>query len=203
MPRNLQNLDLVFGEDPISKFDTVLPIEMYIETFAGWEGASEFISKFGLEIRNKFNVTVAVDRWEKEVKKISSKMWVSSRPQEGDLIYDSITKRIFEIKFVNQDWQFYQLGKMAYAYRLECEMYQFSHEQVSTGVKDIDDAAKDRDTNKLDFQLLLESGDLLLQENEFSIFFDGGTVVSPFDSGTVFQDEGKIIEFHADDPFRS
>lgn len=178
MPRVLQNLDLVFGEDPASKFTRVMPIEMYIESPAGWEGQSEILSKFGLEIRNQLTLMVSVDRWNAEVQTIEDAMWVGDRPQEGDLIYDTITKRILEVKFVDQDSQWYQLGKMAYAYVMKCEFFQFGHEEFATGIQDIDAEAAKYNSNDLADSL------------------------SPFDSAPEFKTESDIHNFDPTDPFK-
>jgi hypothetical protein len=200
LPRELQNLDLVFGEDVISKFTTNLPIEMYVESSQGFEGQSELISKFGLEIRDQITFKVSVTRWETEVKKIKAKMWVS-RPQEGDLIYDSITKKLFEIKFVDQDEQFHQLGKRTYAYKLKCELYQFSHENMVTGISALDAHVVSRSKNLLDLQLLQEDGSMLLQENGTSIIEDVPNLEFDFDTSTNFKSEAKIINFDVNNPF--
>ena len=201
LPRQLQNLDLIMGEDPISKFTIALPIEMYIETFAGWQGASELIAKFQLEIRNKITFSIAVDRWEQEVQKISSSMWVSKRPQEGDLIYDTITKKLVEIKFVNQDFTFYQLGKMAYAYRMDCEMFQYSHETITTGITDLDNQVNSKNLNLVNMLLMNEDNTMLLQEDGYNILLDIPSTSSSYDSTTVLQQEGTVINFNPNNPF--
>lgn len=140
LPRTLGDLDLVFGEDILSAFKTALPIEMYIESFDGWVGQQEFIAKFGLEIRKQMIITVAKDRWETEVKKISSSMWKTQRPQEGDLIYEPTTKKLLEIKFVDHDDTFYQLDKY-YRYKMTCELFQYNKEPITTGIAAIDNIA--------------------------------------------------------------
>lgn len=200
LPRQLQNLDLVLGEDYTSKFTLNMPIEMYIETYAGWEGQSEMLSAMGMSIANKITFSVAFDRWNTEVKKIKSAMWVWSRPQEGDLIYDTITKRLFEIKFVRQDDQWYQLGKMAYFYKMDCEMFQFSNESISSGVADLDNAITAVTSNKLDLQILLEDGGLLLQENQYSLFMDVVNT-NKYDATLEFNTKAEQVQWSAKNPF--
>jgi len=198
LPRKLQNLDMIFGEDPTSKFTAALPIEFYIETSAGWDGQSELIEKFGLEIRNKITFSVSVSRWDSEVKKIKADMWVSTRPQEGDLIYDSITKKLFEIKFLDQDHNFYQLGKMTYMYRMQCEMFQYSQETITSGITDLDTAVAAKNQNQIDHQLLMEDFAGLLQEN-------GGPLIvehqSTYDSTSSFKQKAVSIGWDANNPF--
>jgi len=59
------------------------------------------------------------------------------RPLEGDLIYFPLSKGLFEIKFVEHQNPFYQLGKL-YTYQLSCELFQYSQEDMETGWSDVD-----------------------------------------------------------------
>ena len=56
---------------------------------------------------------------------------------EGDLIWYPFTKALFEIKFVDTKEVFFQFGKL-YTYKLECELFKYSHESLDTGISDID-----------------------------------------------------------------
>jgi hypothetical protein len=62
---------------------------------------------------------------------------IPSRPNEGDLLYFPLTGGLFEIKFVQHQDPFYQLGKL-YIYKLEVELFQYSSEAIDTGDSDID-----------------------------------------------------------------
>ena len=202
LPRQLQTLDVVLGEDVLSKFNISLPIEMYIESNQSWGGDSELMSKFGLEIRNQIELTVSAERWTTEVATISqTNMWVTARPQEGDLIYDSITKKLFEIKFVDQNATWYQLGKMAYVYKMKCEMFQYNNEKIETGISDIDSAVAAVNKNLFDLQLLQENGSLLLQEMNDSIFLNVPSLDRVFDTTKVFKEESDIMNFNVENPF--
>jgi len=129
IPRTLVNKDEIFGEDTISKFADGTQIEMYIESVDGFEGDGDFISKFGLEIRDSISLVVSKKRFQQEL--------AMTRPNEGDLIYFPLTKGLFEIKFVEHENPFYQLGKL-YTYKLSCELFQYSQEDIETGWSDID-----------------------------------------------------------------
>ena len=52
---------------------------------------------------------------------------VGERPQEGDLIYFPLSSNYFEIKFVEHEEPFYQLGKN-YTYKLKAELFEYSDE---------------------------------------------------------------------------
>jgi hypothetical protein len=128
--------DLIYGEDPLKKFDASYPLELYITNVDGYEGEREFFSKFGLEIRNNMSVIVS---------KRSFARWVPQtyqRPREGDLIYIpflSQTGEMYEIKYVNYSEAFYVLGnKYPYFYKLELEKFKYSQETIDVGIPNID-----------------------------------------------------------------
>ena len=56
---------------------------------------------------------------------------VSTRPEEGDLVYFPLGQRLFEIKFVEHEEPFYQLGKN-YVYKLQCELFEYEDEILDT-----------------------------------------------------------------------
>ena len=58
------------------------------------------------------------------------------RPTEGDLIYNPIDFGLYEIKFADQDIQFYQAGKV-YTFKLTCEKIKYSYEQIEVNNEDI------------------------------------------------------------------
>ena len=64
MPRTLVKEDDLFGEDILSKFETAVDLEMYIKNMTGFEGEGDFLSKFGLEIRDQVTFTMARKRWD-------------------------------------------------------------------------------------------------------------------------------------------
>ncbi len=202
LPRDVVTRDLVLGETDISKFPLAIPIEMYMENVLGFQGEKELYSKFGLEINSSYNLIVSVDRWEAEVKtqvEGSSELnvLVTSRPQEGDLIYDPLVKMLFEIKFVDHESEFYQVGKN-YIYKLSCEAFQYNSEELNTGIADIDSI---EDLNSLDmtsYQILLEDGGLLLQENG-SGFMQETQEIPEFTSGKITYDNSHEFDVAAED----
>jgi len=129
LPRNIVNKDELFGEDTISGFTGGTELEMYISNVDGFEGDGDFISKFGLEIKDSMKLVVAKKRFEQEL--------AMTRPLEGDLIYFPLTNGLFEIKFVEHENPFYQVGKL-YTYELSCELFQYSQEDIETGWDEID-----------------------------------------------------------------
>lgn len=199
LPRKLQKKDNLFGEDVLSAFEVAMPIEMYIDNFQNWEGDQEIISKFGLEIRKQMILSVSVARWETEVSNIASTMWVSSRPQEGDLVYDPMTRALLEIKQADHDDEFYQLHKN-YRYQLTCELFRYGQETITTGIADIDVTSE---LNLLNHQLMNEDTTNLLFEDGYTIINDieEDAVNERADNTSTFTDESVLIDFNIDNPF--
>ena len=64
IPRTVIKRDNLFGEDTLSQFNSAADIEMYIKNVDGFEGEGDFLSKFGLEIRDQMTMTVARKRFD-------------------------------------------------------------------------------------------------------------------------------------------
>ena len=132
--------DLLFGEDPVKKFQSAFPLELYLSNSLDYDGEKEFFSKFGLEIKNNVNVIVSKRSFQQRVPQN-----VFQRPREGDLIYVPFlngTGELYEITFTEQAKDFHTLGRrVPYFYELQLETFKFSHELISTGVQEIDDSA--------------------------------------------------------------
>jgi hypothetical protein len=136
IPRSLVSKDNVLGEDRLSQFKTAFPIEMYFENVDSFGGQGAFIQKFGLMIEQSATLVVARRRWEQLVGRYGQTQ-IPSRPNEGDLIYFPLTGSLFELKFVQHQDPFYQLGKL-YVYKLQVELFQYSSERIDTGIAEID-----------------------------------------------------------------
>lgn len=135
MPRVLMSKDELYGEDTLARFDDAYPIEMYIKNVEGFEGEGDFLSRFGLEIRDQVTFTLSQRRF--------ADLGTSyERPREGDLIYFPLNKRIFEIKFVEHELPFYPLGGLP-VYELRCESFVYSSEVIDTGIAEIDRVESD------------------------------------------------------------
>ena len=187
IPRTLVNEDTLFGEDVLSKFEEVVPVEMYIESVDGFEGEGDFISKFGLQIKDSVSLIVSKKRFQTELNHITT------RPREGDLIYFPHSNGLFEIKFVEHENPFYQLGKL-YTYKLSCELFTYSHEDIDTGISGIDSL----EDNRKEFSLKLTLGTKVSSSTDF---FEGENVyqVSGVSGGSAaFEDAtatAKILDW--------
>ena len=152
LPRKIVNTDNIFREVESSKFDDNFAIEAYVNTYEGYTGAGDIMTKFGMSLKDELTVTVSRERWEDFIGAFLQDMPddeinVDTRPREGDLIYFPLGKRLFEIKFVEHEKPFYQLGKN-YVYQLQCELYELEDDiggwdQTSLGTEDIDQTLVD------------------------------------------------------------
>jgi len=156
LPRTLVNRDLILGEDSLSKFDDSYLLEMYMETTEGFAGEQEIINKFGLEIREDTTFVIAKRRWQDQVDSVHT-MIVEGRPNEGDIIYMPLMNSFFEIQFVQDQEPFFQLGNLP-VYKLRCTRWEYSSEQLNTGIDEIDDKETTYSLDQLAYQSALESG---------------------------------------------
>ena len=106
LPRKFVNEDLLYGEDTISEFNQAHLIEMYVKSVDGFEGEGDFVSRFGLEIRDQVVFSVARRRFD------NLDITEQDRPLEGDVIFFPLNKKLYEIRFVEHESMFYQFGKL-------------------------------------------------------------------------------------------
>lgn len=152
MPRTLIAEDTVLGEDTLSKFDDAYMIEMYFENTDGFAGDKEIMNQFGLENREEATFVVSQRRFEDMIVPDDN---IGTRPKEGDLIYFPLVSKVFEISFVDHDEPFYQIGNLP-VYKLSVRTFDYSSEDLDTGIKEIDAIETSYTLDALGFQLALE-----------------------------------------------
>jgi len=167
IPTNYNDpVDLLFGEDPLKKFTTAYPIELYPSNVMDYKGDKDFFSKFGLEIKNHMTVVMSKRSFLQRVPVDSD----YNRPKDGDLIYIPPLNgvgELYEIKFVNQDMDMAMLGRrVPYFYELELEKFKYSHETINTGIPDID-IVQQQDAYAQRFTLTGVSGSFVIGETVF------------------------------------
>lgn len=135
LPRtSLGEIDSLFGDDPVKYYNKAYKIDMYLETFNDFGGQQEFFSKFGLQIEKTARMAIARRTFEKYVPQN-----LRNIPKEGDLIYLPAQRKLMEIRFVDRDISFFQLGKQEpYMYVLSLETFKYNGEFLNTGYEDID-----------------------------------------------------------------
>lgn len=154
--------DLLYGEDPLKRFTTAFPLELYLSSALEYTGDKDFFSKFGLEIRNNVSVILSKRTFSQRVPQNKF-----DRPREGDLIYVPVlygTGELYEIKFVDATKDFFTLGrKIPYFYEMQLEKFKYSNEVINTGISDID-AADVQDSFTLNLEMKDAHSDYLYRE---------------------------------------
>ena len=130
IPRQMIAKDNVFNEEVISQFDDSYIIEAYLENFDGFQGGGDLLTKFGIRQTDEITMVISQQRFSDLISQfllLDEDIEVGERPQEGDLIYFPLSSNYFEIKFVEHEEPFYQLGKN-YTYKLKAELFEYSDE---------------------------------------------------------------------------
>jgi hypothetical protein len=126
--RKFQNLDNLFGEDTISKFDRSFQIEMFVSNYEFFETQNKIMDKFGINLQDSVTLMVSKKRFSEE----AAKYGTDTKPQEGDLIYFPEYGGLYEVKYVGSRNSFF-------AYEISCELFRYSGEQIDTEIKEVDD----------------------------------------------------------------
>ena len=151
LPRKMIETDDVLGEVQSSKFNDAYVIEAYLNNYEGYAKGSDIMTKFGVNLENEITLTISRERYEDFVapfvvthdpKNAGTEIMFGTRPKEGDLIYFPLGERLFEIKHVEFENPFYQLGKN-YIYELQCELFRYEDEYIDTNVAVIDQRVDD------------------------------------------------------------
>lgn len=141
LPRRYVTKRKVVREVIESKFTDAFPLEAYIDTYDGYEGAGTLMSKFGIKAEVDLNLTISKERFSTYITPLIENIpdiELPTRPKEGDLIWFPLGDRLFEIKYVEHEQPFYQLQKN-YVYVLRCELFRYQDEIIDTGYSFIDD----------------------------------------------------------------
>jgi len=152
IPRTSVKPDIILGEDVLSQFTGIFPIEAFLNNIEGWGGNGELMTKFGIQVQDEATFIISRRRWMESVSLQTDNIILSTRPDEGSLIYFPKTQAFFEITFVDHLNPFYQLNKF-YIFSMQCSMFRYSSESISTGNAEVDQHALDNSLNQLDYIL--------------------------------------------------
>ena len=207
LPRKLVNKDTLFGEDASSSFNDAYIIEMYIDNIEGYEGQKEMMTRFGLDIQDEATFVVSKRRFEQLIS-MDANLIVSTRPNEGDLIYFPDGKKLFEISFVDHDDPFYQLSNLP-VFKLRCRTFEYSHEDMATGLDVIDAIETSESLDALEYQIILEAGTdsgtnyLITEDGDWIVSeaYSVDTVDTSSDSDWFETQGDSILDFTERNPF--
>ena len=144
IPRKFVNKQSIIEEIQSSRFEDNFLLEAYVNTYEGYSGAGDVMTKFGVSLRDELTVTISKERFEDFIAPFLDDLdfELGSRPREGDLIYFPLGQRLFEVKFVEHEKPFYQLQKN-YVYELQCELFEYEDEIIDTSIDEIDTQVQD------------------------------------------------------------
>jgi len=180
---------------------------MYLDNIEGYEGQKEMMTRFGVDIQDEATFVVSKRRFEQLIS-LDQNLIVSTRPNEGDLIYFSKGNKLFEITFVDHDDPFYQLANLP-VFKLRCRTFDYSHEDMATGISEIDDIETSLSLDALAYQVTLESGTesgtnyLLTEAGDWLVSeeYSVSTIDTSSDSD-FFETQGdSILDFSEMNPF--
>jgi hypothetical protein len=201
IPRRLDKIDEIYGESSVASFDTSYLVEMYINSVDGFSGDGNFMSKFGLEIRDQVTFTIAQRIFNEEVDVYEAT--TLHRPREGDLVYFPLNEKCFQIKYVNNKPFFYQLGSLQ-TFELTCELFEYSGETFNTGIEAIDTLQVKYSIDILDYGVTDETGAYLIDESDDYIVNEKyilGTIDPNADNDYIQQESDEFLDFTEYDPF--
>jgi len=138
LPRTIVARDSLYNQDDLSRFDSAYLVEMYIKNVEGFEGEGDLFSRFGVEIRDQITFVISQRTFDNEI----GTSVTLTRPREGDIIFFPLNNKAFQIKFVEHEAVFYQMGALQ-TYEMSCELFEYSGEQFNTGIDIIDKIEED------------------------------------------------------------
>ena len=200
VPKKLIDKDEIYGEDSLSEYNKSYMVEMYVKNVEGFAGEGDFLSKFNVEIRDQITLTIARRTFENEVQYFE---FGYTRPREGDLIFLPLNNKVFQIKFVEHEPVFYQMGALQ-MYDLKCELFEYSNEIMNTGFQAIDDLESNYSDAMNTFAILTENKLEITMEDGFSLVreefnLEVQDVLS--DNYDIETEADEFLDFTEADPF--
>lgn len=139
------NIDRIFGEDNLKKFENCVDIYLLPENPKQFEGRGDVFGKLGFNELNIMTMFVEIQRFKTTVGK--------DAPDEDDLVFIPIFGSWFQISFnkdraIDGDTNTFFWNGVVAAFRIDLFKYQFSGERISTTDPTIE-ANKPTDTNQI------------------------------------------------------
>jgi hypothetical protein len=186
---DFNNIDTIFNEDDTPLYDQMYSFEVYVKNVDGFEGEGDFLSKFGLQIRDQVTFTVAIRTFEQNV---TRKTQTKVRPRENDVIWLPLNQKMYRITYVEHESVFYQSGALQ-TYDIKCELMEFSNERFETGRYEIDHYFDNVNSTTAFVQTLedVANNDPISQNLDFETEADGiidFSEIDPFSENINIQD---------------
>ena len=184
---SFNNQDSILNEDDTPIYDEMFEFEVYVKNVDGFEGEGDFLSKFGLEIRDQVTFTVAIRTFERFVTRNDQ---ARVRPKENDIIWLPLNRKMYRITYVEHESVFYQAGALQ-VYDIKCELMEYSNETFDTGRPEIDNYFDDVKTTEITNLEDIEESDPFAQNLQFEETADDiidFSEIDPFSEDISIQD---------------
>lgn len=119
--RRTMTPDLLFGEDPRSKFTEHFQVSVYVESYEGWQGDGDWMTKFGYSINDEMNISINPMLFKHQGDGLDAK--------EGDLLYFPMANALFELTWVEHEDPWYQVGQLPIR-KIRCVKFTYSGEKI-------------------------------------------------------------------------
>ncbi|HPB34689.1 MAG TPA: hypothetical protein PLW61_08010, partial [Caldisericia bacterium] len=95
LKKSLVNLDRIFGEDSLNKFEHAVELYLLPENPEQYGGSGDNLGNFGFEINDTVQMIVEMERFKTTVGE--------NQPSEDDLVYIPTFQRWFQVSFTADD----------------------------------------------------------------------------------------------------
>lgn len=152
-------VDLLFGEDPLSKFTEHFKIAIYIESFDGWQGAQDWVSKFGFMVEDELDLAINPSLFLRQGDGVA--------PKPGDLLFFPQANSLFELTWIEHESVWYSLGTIPMR-KIKARKFVYSGEEINL---------QDPNNTIDDIEMMFQNGhDTLAQINSINQRYDTDTV---------------------------
>ena len=106
LPRKIINKKSIIKEIVSSSFDDAYRLEAYLLNYQGFEGSGDVLSKFGVTTTDSVNLVVSKEKYEDFITPFiaaDSQVELSTRPQEGDLVYLPLDNTMLKLNMLRQE----------------------------------------------------------------------------------------------------
>jgi hypothetical protein len=162
LPKSGVSEDRIMNQYEYSEFNTAIDIEFYIKNVSSFEGEPQFLSNFGLEIRDQVRLTMAIRSFNEFIQPITGEQ----RPLEGDCIYIPMTGAMYQIMFVENSAIYFQLGDTQ-TLEITASLFESSGEVFNTGRTEVD-AKYNRYNSDINEENVDQTVDTFARNSEFT-----------------------------------
>lgn len=159
---NSEYFNKISGNIEVTNFKKYFKLRMYQKNSEGFDGNGDLYGMIGLEFYDQVSFVVNIAQFEYE-----TNITAADGPKIGDVIYVPFDKgRLYQITHVEDEADaFYHFGKKM-MYRLDCKLMDYNHENIQTGVPQIDSIPKELESIKPDNTAIDDAAESLIDDSE-------------------------------------